>query len=119
MSKSKKHGKQVSSKKGKEVRQNYKTGISLADYMLLRRKDCYTSPRDNEVADHSFWCKEQSFIYSDIYLDYRHPICVMNPVNLSLLKDKQAFAQAASVVERFQLDDLMEICCPYNVPLVL
>ena len=43
----------------------------------------------------------------------------MNPVKLCILKDKQAFAQAASVVEWFLLDDLMEVCCPYNVPLVL
>ena len=111
----KQSGKQVSSrKKGKEVRMNYKTGLGSAEYMLLRRQDCYTTPRDNEVADHRFWCKEQSYIYTDIYLDYRHPIRVMNPVKLSLLKDKQAFALAASVVERFQLDDLIEICCPYN-----
>ena len=43
----------------------------------------------------------------------------MNLVKLSLIKDKQAFAQAASVVEKFQLDDLMGTCCPYNIPLVL
>ena len=43
----------------------------------------------------------------------------MNPVKLSMLEDKQSFRQVANVVKRLQLDDLMEVCCPYNVDLVL
>ena len=108
-----------SSKKGKEKRLNYKTGLGSAEYMLYRRKNCYSTPRDVAFTDRRFWCQEQSYVLSDVYLSLRHPIRVMNPLKLSVLQDKEAFALAASVVERLQLDDLMEICCPYNVDLVL
>ena len=53
----KQYGKQVSSrKKGKEVRMNYKTGMGPAEYLLFRRLDCYTTPRDNAFTDRKFWC---------------------------------------------------------------
>ena len=106
-------------KKGKETRLNYKTGMGAAEYIVFRRTNCYSRPRSADVTDHRFWIQEQSYVLSDVYLSYRHPIRVMNPLKLSVLKDKEAFALAASVVERMQLDDLMEVCCPYNVDLVL
>ena len=43
----------------------------------------------------------------------------MNPTKLQPLKDKEAHAAAASIIERFQLDTLLETRCPYNVDLVM
>jgi len=106
-------------KKGKETRVNYKTGISTTEYLMIRQGDWYTKkPRDAEITDRRFWCEEQSYIYADIYEDYTNPIRPMNPTKLQLLKDKKAFATAASVIERFELDRLLEFRCPYNVDLV-
>jgi len=59
-----------SKKKGKEARLNYKTDISTADYTVIRQGNWYSRPRDNELDDRRFWCKEQSYIHTDIYLDY-------------------------------------------------
>ena len=107
------------SKKGKETRVNYKTGLSTTDYLLIRQKDWYEKPRDAELVDRRFWCLEQSHILTDIYSSYKYPIRPMNPTKLQYLKDKSAFAQAARVIERFQLDTLLEFRCPYNVDLVV
>ena len=109
---------QPAPQKRKEPRVNYKT-LGAAEYMLFRRSNCYSKPRSADVPDNRFWVPEQAFVLSDVYRSYRHPIRVMNPLKLSVLKDKESFALAASIVERMQLDDLMEIRCPYNVDLVL
>ena len=109
---------QPAPQKRKEPRVNYKT-LGAAEYMIFRRSNCYSHPRSADVTDNRFWVPEQAFVLSDVYRSYRHPIRVMNPLKLSVLKDKESFALAASVVERMQLDDLMEIRCPYNVDLVL
>ena len=107
------------SKKGKEARVNYKTDLSTTDYLLIRQGDWYKKPRDGDIVDRRFWCVEQSHILTDIYSTYTHPIRPMNPTRLQYLKDKTAFKPAARVIERFQLDSLLEFQCPYNVDLVL
>lgn len=111
--------KKVAAKKGKEVRVNYRTGLSAPEYMVFRRTDCYLKPRSADVTDQRFWIPDHAFVMQDIYQSFRHPIRVMNPLKLSILKDKEAFALAANVIERMNLVPLMEICCPYSVDLVI
>ena len=60
---------------------------------------------------------EENYIYRDIYLDYRHPI--RPPYRMQDIKAKTKFAQAAEVLEAMGLAPLIEMQCPYNVPLVL
>ena len=73
-------------KKGMAMRLNYKSDISLADYMVIRQGDWYSTPRDNELDDRRFWCMEKSYIYTDIYRDYKYPARPMNPMKLQYLK---------------------------------
>ena len=106
------------SRKGKETRPNYKT-MDLIQYAGIRQSNWYNTPRDEQIDDPNFWCMEQSFIYRDIYLDYRHPIRPMQPYRMQDIKAKPKFAQAAEVLEEMGLAPLIELQCPYNVPLVL
>ena len=85
----------------------------------IRQANWYNTPRDEQIDDPNFWCMEQSFIYRDIYLDYRHPIRPMQPYRMQDIKAKPKFAQAAEVLEEMGLAPLIELQSPYNVPLVL
>ena len=62
------------SKKKKEKHLNYKTGMASTEYLVYCRENYYSTPRDNAFMDRRFWCKEQSFVLSDVYLSYRNVI---------------------------------------------
>ena len=58
----KKSKKQVSSRKGKAVRVNYKTGLGNVEYLLLCRADCYLTPRDDAFTDRRFWTQDRKSV---------------------------------------------------------
>jgi hypothetical protein len=68
--------------KGKAIRPNYKE-MAEADYIIVRRKDWYTSePRDEEIEDCGFWCQEKLFIYLDVYAKLKYPVCPIYAIDL-------------------------------------
>ena len=105
-------------RKSKELRQNYRD-MNSVDFALMRQKDWYKKPRDEEIEDLKFWCMEQFYVHKDIYLSYKNPNRPMHPIKLAALTSKPKFSHGVNVVEQFGLVTLMEKQCGYNVPLVV
>ena len=72
-------------RKGKESRKSY-SELSSVEFATLRQRDWYTeAAQDPEIEDPDFWCKEQLYIFQDIYMPYKFPIRPMRPIHLSYL----------------------------------
>jgi hypothetical protein len=92
-------------RKGKETRPNYKT-MPESDYILVRRNNWYTTPRDEDIEDRGFWCEEQWAIYRDVYEPLKNPTRPMHPIDLDHLRSKTYFDEAVSVLEKMGLTEL-------------
>jgi hypothetical protein len=63
---------QAHRRKGKATRPNYKS-MPEAKYILVRRNNWYTTPRDEDIEDRGFWNEEQWGIFRDVYEPLKNP----------------------------------------------
>ena len=52
--------------RGKQPKINYRTMI-LTEYSAMRQRNWFDEPRDEDIENSHFWCKEQLGIYEDVY----------------------------------------------------
>jgi hypothetical protein len=108
---------QARRRKGKDTRPNSKS-MPKPDYILVRRKNWYATPRDEDIEDLGFWCEEQWAIYRDIYESFKNPTRPMHPIDLDDLRSKTYFDEAISVLEKMGLTELATLQCNYNPGLI-
>ena len=84
----------------------------LTEYSAMRQRNWFDHPRDENIENRHFWCKEQLGIYEDIYSQMN--IRPMRPLDLEYLRGKSEFAVPMEITQKMGLHHLMSIQCDYH-----
>ena len=97
--------------KGKQPRINYRT-MNLIEYSAMRQRNWFDEPRDQDIENRHFWCKEQLGIYEDVYSQMN--IRPMRPLDMAHLRKKSVFEVPLDITQKMGLHHLMSIQCHYH-----
>ena len=111
--------KAVGNKKKKSQRVNYKS-MDAVGYSMMRKADWYTAQeRDNNIENERFWCREQMYVYRDIYQPLQKACRPMFAHDFEYLRSKPHFNQVVYLLEKLDLVKLAQIQCDYDPQLVI
>ena len=97
--------------RGKQPKINYRT-MNLGDYSSMRQRNWFDEPRDEDIENPHFWCKEQLGIYEDVYSQMN--IRPMRPLDMKYLRGKAEFEVPLDITQKMGLHHLMSIQCDYH-----
>ena len=83
----------------------------------MRQRNWFDEPRDEDIENSHFWCKEQLGIYEDvIYEDVYSQMNIrpMRPLDMKHLRSKAEFEVPLDITQKMGLHHLMSIQCDYH-----
>ena len=86
--------------------------MNSIEYASLRQRNWFDEPYEEDLENPHFWCKEQLFIYEDIYSQMN--IRPMRPLDLPYLREKKEFQISMDITQKMGLHHLMGIRCDYH-----